>query len=109
MTFNPYRTRCNILSDKHINLYGCFVLGVNTLCDLHMNLDHLALSHICDNCPERVKKSLMNGRPQSRTCLCRNCTPGLRGAYMKTQEMCITMDSYVCHCIALCKAPAADC
>ena len=30
-TINPYRTRCNILSDKHINLYGCFILGVNTL------------------------------------------------------------------------------
>ena len=23
-----------------------------------MNLDHLALSHICDNCPERVKKCI---------------------------------------------------
>ena len=30
-SFNPLRTRCNILSDKHINLYGCFILGVNTL------------------------------------------------------------------------------
>ena len=29
--FSPLRTRCNILSDKHINLYGCFILGVNTL------------------------------------------------------------------------------
>ena len=28
---NPLRTRYNILSDKHINLYGCFILGVNTL------------------------------------------------------------------------------
>ena len=39
------------------SLYGCFILGVNTLyvCDLHMNLDHFALSHICDNCPVRVK------------------------------------------------------
>ena len=32
---------------------GVFILGVNT--DLHMILDHFALSHICDNCPVRVK------------------------------------------------------
>ena len=31
LVLNPLRTRCNILSDKHINLYGCFILGVNTL------------------------------------------------------------------------------
>ena len=41
-----------------MNLYGCFILGVNTLYnyDLHMSLDHFALSHICDNCPVRVNK-----------------------------------------------------
>ena len=40
-----------------MNLYGCFILGVNALymtCII-MILDHFALSHICDNCPERVK------------------------------------------------------
>ena len=44
-------------SETSILIYmGVFILGVNTIYDLHMILDHFALSHICDNyCPLRVK------------------------------------------------------
>ena len=40
-------------SETSIWIYmGVFILGV--ICDLHIILYHFALSHICDNCPERV-------------------------------------------------------
>ena len=32
-----------------------------------MNLDHLALSHICDNCPERV--NAIHTGPNAAKCL----------------------------------------